>query len=246
MAENTKSSNPNSTASDNKPNPTAASAGTAATEPDKKSASPSSSPSNAASGNKPNPAAASADMAITEPDKKSASPDAAPASQVQQELEKKQQMYLEAVSNVYQEGSKRYLQLMSRLAEELHKIQQDAVKSDPSSAFTVEVLRAYKMQDLKAIAEAHRTLTNNIQNTALTANKRIVDAIKAAQSEYAAVCTTMEETLRNSADGYSKAVLQTAKGLSPESFDRNFLTALGQGLLLSALVAPDADQSKAA
>lgn len=187
----------------------------------------------------------STDTAAAEPSKKNASDDTQ-TSQLQQDLEKQHQSYLETVSKLYQEASTNYLQLMGSLAEELRKIQQDAVKSDPSSAFAIDVLRAYKTQDLKALADAHRTLSTNLQKTASTASKRIVQAIKGTQSEYTALRTALEKALRDSADGYSKGVLQSAKNVSADSFDRNFVTALGHGLLLSAMVAPNAGQSEAA
>ena len=154
--------------------------------------------------------------------------------------------YLDAVGQAHQEAAQKYVDLVSKLAEELHNIQQDAIKSDPSISFAVDILNAYKAQDIRAVGDAHRMLASSIQNTTSTVSKRVGDALKAAQDDYAAICNEAQKSIQSHADDYSKAVIQTAAGSSPSDLNRASAAILGHGLLVRAASMPYADSSPTA
>jgi hypothetical protein len=89
-------------------------------------------------------------------------------------------------------------------------------------------------------------LASSIQNTTSTVSKRVGDALKAAQDDYAAICNEAQKSIQSHADDYSKAVIQTAAGSSPSDLNRASAAILGHGLLVRAASMPYADSSPTA
>jgi gas vesicle protein len=169
------------------------------------------------------------------------SPPAPEASDLRSHYER----YVNAVGQAHQEAAKKYVELVSRLAERLHNMQQDAIKSDPSMSFAVDILQAYKTQDIKAVGDAHRMLASSLQNTVSTVSKRVGDALKAAHDEYAALCDETRKSVQDCAEDYSKSVIAIAGGGSPTDLDRASAAILGYGLLVRAATMPQTSSSQA-
>jgi len=164
----------------------------------------------------------------------------------QQALQVHYRRYTEGVARAREEAARKYMDLLSRLGDAVRKVQQDLSATDPSTAFTTEVLRALKLQDTKQIFDAQVMLANNILMTQSAAAKRLREALNVAQDEYLALYEDLRRLSQSYAQEYATSVIEDAKGMSPTALDRTAMAVLGHGLLVGAMTMPDPGVSRTA